>query len=47
MIVLSINVEQNAFMFPKLMGGMFGLQKEAERQHVKASALAAIQSKSH
>lgn len=51
MIALNIKVEQNTFMFFKLMGGIFGLQntaeKEAERQHVKASALDAIQTKSN
>lgn len=51
MIALSIKVEQNAFMFFKLMGGIFGLQnteeRQAERQNVKASALGAIQNKSN
>lgn len=47
----SIKAEQNAFMLFKLMGGIFGLQntadREAERRHVKAPALGAIENKSN
>lgn len=47
-IAWSIKVEQNAFMYCKLMGGIFGLrywkraEREAAREHVKASAPGAI-----